>query len=58
MPAIKKGFTVDIFYVVLGGPTDGYLIFPSVYDTCLRTTGSYFLRSIFSGWLRLFLVVV
>ena len=35
-----------------------YLILPSLYKTCLRTLGSYFLTSIFSGWRRLFLVVV
>jgi hypothetical protein len=35
-----------------------YLIFASLYMTCLRTTGSYFLISIFSGMVRLFLSVV
>ena len=35
-----------------------YLIFVSLYATCLRTTGSNFMISIFSGMLRLFFVVV
>ena len=35
-----------------------YLILASLYDTCLRTTGSNFLISSFSGIVRLFLVVV
>src|SRR5690606_25261483 len=34
-----------------------YLILASLYDTCLRTTGSYFFVSIFSGWARLFFIV-
>ena len=35
-----------------------YFNFVSLYSTCLRTTGSNFLISIFSGIVRLFLVVV
>jgi hypothetical protein len=35
-----------------------YLILASLYMTCLRTTGSNFLISIFSGMVRLFLSVV
>ena len=35
-----------------------YLILASLYITCLRTTGSNFLISIFSGMVRLFLSVV
>src|ERR1700761_1963749 len=35
-----------------------YLILVSLYGTCLRTTGSNLLISIFSGMLRLFFVVV
>jgi hypothetical protein len=36
----------------------GYLIFPSLYITCLRTTGSNFFISSLSGVVRLFLSVV
>jgi hypothetical protein len=43
--------------VFLGANKD-YFILPSLYGTCLRTTGSYFLTSIFSGMVRLFLSVV
>ena len=35
-----------------------YLILPSLYITCLRTTGSYFFISSLSGVVRLFLSVV
>ncbi len=35
-----------------------YLILPSLYGTCLRTTGSYFLISILPGVFFLFLSVV
>ena len=35
-----------------------YFIFPSVYSTCLRMTGSNFFISSLSGLFRLFLVVV
>jgi len=35
-----------------------YLILPSLYITCLRTTGSYFLTSILAGVFFLFLSVV
>ena len=35
-----------------------YLIVPSLYMTCLRTTGSYFFISSLSGVVRLFLSVV
>ena len=35
-----------------------HLILVSLYATCLRATGSYFLISIFSGIVRLFFVVV
>src|SRR5690606_9461159 len=35
-----------------------YFSLVSLYSTCLRATGSNFLISIFSGMLRLFLVVV
>src|SRR5438045_8187453 len=35
-----------------------YLILPSLYTTCLRTTGSYFFISILSGLVFLFLSVV
>jgi hypothetical protein len=37
-------------------PPESYLIFVSLYDTCLRTTGSYFFTSILSGCRRLFFV--
>src|SRR5688572_14944632 len=37
-------------------PEDRYLIFVSLYSTCLRTTGSYFFTFILSGCRRLFLV--
>src|SRR5690606_26950949 len=36
----------------------GHLILPSLYITCLRTTGSYFLISILPGVFFLFLSVV
>lgn len=41
-------------------PSDrkAYLILPSLYITCLRTTGSYLLTSIFAGVFFLFLSVV
>jgi hypothetical protein len=35
-----------------------YLILASLYSTCLRTTGSYFLNTILSGVFFLFLSVV
>jgi hypothetical protein len=45
----------------LGTPAAGipplYLIFVSLYATCLRATGSNLRTSILSGWRRLFLVV-
>ncbi|MFT6075528.1 MAG: putative cupin superfamily protein [Yoonia sp.] len=34
-----------------------YLIFPSLYSTCLRTTGSYLLTTIFSVIVRAFFLV-
>jgi hypothetical protein len=41
---------------LLGKPS--YLIFASLYITCLRALGSNFLISIFSGMVFLFFVVV
>jgi hypothetical protein len=35
-----------------------YLIFASLYTTCLRIVGSYFFVSSFSGWSFLFFVAV
>jgi hypothetical protein len=40
------------------GKFEIYLIFDSLYGTCLRATGSNFMVSILSGWSRLFFVVV
>ena len=34
-----------------------YLILPSLYSTCLRATGSYFLMTIFSVMVRAFFLV-
>jgi hypothetical protein len=45
-------------FVSSGSQETDYLIFVSLYATCLRATGSNFMISIFSGMLRLFFVVV
>ena len=42
---------------VLDDQSDDYLIFASLYMTCLRATGSYFFISSLSGMVRLFLSV-
>lgn len=47
---------------ILDGALNGesrrsYLILPSLYSTCLRTTGSYFLTTIFSVMVRAFFLV-
>ena len=54
MLIIKKPAIGRLFYYL----KYHYFSFVSLYITCLRTTGSNFLISIFPGIVRLFLVVV